>query len=142
MDITIYLPDELGKWAKEHDLGLSRMLRDAVEDEKQRRDAEAALAEGAATHKLDVREPNGYGGSDDITVRLHGTLIAKQRISGHGSTEVYMGQDGKIYVHDFQGELHRNVEPDDLGEFVTGSTYIEAMRTLGAEPVVDVGLPE
>ena len=43
MDITIYLPDEIGKWAKEQDLGLSRMLRDAVEDEKRRRDARAAV---------------------------------------------------------------------------------------------------
>ena len=31
MDITIYLPDDLGKWAKDQELNLSRMLRDAVE---------------------------------------------------------------------------------------------------------------
>src|SRR6266516_3105012 len=101
MDITIYLPDELGKWAKENDLGLSRMLRDAVEEEKRRREAEAALEAGRATHKLDVREPDGYGGDDDITVRLHGTLIATQDVDdGHGSTEVYLGEDGKLYIHD------------------------------------------
>jgi hypothetical protein len=31
MDITVYLPDEMGRAAKEADLPLSRMLRDAVE---------------------------------------------------------------------------------------------------------------
>lgn len=142
MDITIYLPDELGKWAKEQGLGLSRMLRDEVEAEKRRTDALAAARGGAATHKLDVQEPDGYGGHDEITVRLHGTLIAKQDIAGYGSNDVYLGKDGKIYVHDFQRELARDVEPDDLRERVDEDTYIEAMRALGEAVVIDVGLPQ
>jgi len=142
MDITVYLPDELGKWAKEHDLNLSRMLRDAVEAEKRRREATATLAAGAATHKLDVREPDGYGGGDDITVRFHGTLIATQDISGYGSTEVYRGDDGKVYVHDFEGQLHRDIESDALREIVDEPTYIEAMRALGEKVVIDVGQAE
>jgi hypothetical protein len=142
MDITIYLPDELGKWAKENDLGLSRMLREAVEEEKRRREAETALEAGRATHKLDVREPNSHGGDDDITVRLHGTLIATQDVDdGHGSTEVYLGEDGKLYIHDFLGELHRDAEPDDLREYLDEAAYIKAMRALGQKPVIDVGLP-
>ena len=141
MDITIYLPDELGKWAKEQDLGLSRMLRDAVEAARRRREAEATLNAEAKTYKLDVREPDGYGGSDDITVRLHGTLIAKQDISGYGSTEVYAGEDGKVYVHDFEGQLYRDIEPDNLRELVDESTYIEVMRALGEEVIIDIGLP-
>ncbi len=79
MDITIYVPDELGKWAKEQDLGLSRMLREAVEDEKRCHEAEATLKAEAKTYKLDVREPDGYGGDDDVTVRFHGTLLASAR---------------------------------------------------------------
>lgn len=142
MDITIYLPDELGKWAKENHLVLSRMLREAVKAEKRRREAAATLEAGTATHKLDVREPNGYGGSDDITVRLRGTLIATQDVDdGHGSTEVYLGEDGKLYIHDFLGELHRDMEPDDLREYLDEAAYIKAMRALGQEPVIDVGLP-
>lgn len=142
MDITIYLPDDLGKWAKEHSLGLSRMLRDAVEAEKRRTDAITAAKEGSDTHKLEVQEPDGYGGSDEITVRFHGTLIAKQDVAGYGGNDVYLGQDGKVYVHDFQDHLHRDVEPGDLREYVDEYTYIEAMRALGEEVVIDVGLAE
>lgn len=143
MDITVYLPDDLGKWAKERELNLSRMLREAVEAEKRRREVVAGLAAEATIHELAAREPSELAGDGpDIDVRLHGTLIAEQSVSGHGSTEVYMGQDGKIYVHDFQGELHRDVEPDDLGEFVTGSAYIKVMHAIGQVPVIDVGLPE
>jgi hypothetical protein len=118
------------------------MLREAVKAEKRRREAAATLEDGTATHKLDVREPNSYGGSDDITVRLRGTLIATQDVDdGHGSTEAYLGEDGKLYIHDFLGELHRDMEPDDLREYLDEAAYIKAMRALGQEPVIDVGLP-
>jgi hypothetical protein len=36
MDINVYLPDELGKWAKDHDLPCSRIFRYAVDGERQR----------------------------------------------------------------------------------------------------------
>ena len=144
MDITVYLPDELGKWAKDGELNLSRMLRDAVEDEKRRRDARAALKAEAKTHELAVSKRNGYGGiDDDYTVRLHGTLIAKQYVSGLGDINVYQGQDGKLYVHYAEdGSFYRDVEVEGVAQHVDESTYIEAMRALGEEVVIDVGLPE
>ncbi len=76
-------------------------------------------------------------------IRLHGTLIASEYVSGgYGNTDVYAGQDGKIYVHTFDGQLHRDVEPEDLSDHVGESTYIQAMRALGEEVIIDVGLPE
>ena len=105
-------------------------------DEKRRRDAVAAAELGkATTHELAIAEPDGYGGFDNVTARLHGTRIAEQW-TGHGNIEVYLGQDEKLYVHDLDGQLHRDVEPDDLRERVDEPTYIEAMRALGENVVI------
>jgi hypothetical protein len=143
MDITVYLPDELGKWAKEHDLNLSRMLHETVEIEKRRRDAGAALAAETATHELAVSEPSSSSNTDDYTARLHGVLIATQHLGGHGSINVYAGEDDKMYVHyTADGRLRRDVEPEELRRYVDEPTYIEAMRALGEEVILDIGLPE
>ncbi len=148
MDITVYLPDELGTWAREHDLHLSRMLREAVEIEKRRRDASAALAAETTTHELAVSEPGGAG---DYTARLHGVLIATQHLGG-GSIDVYAGEDDKMYLHyTADGRLRRDVEPEQLRQYVEPEqlrqyvdepTYIKAMRALGEDAVIDIGLPQ
>ena len=143
MDITVYLPDELGKWAKEHDLHLSRMLREAVEIEKRRCDASTALAAETTTHELAVSEPGSSSGTDDYTARLHGVLIATQHLGGRGSINVYAGEDDKMYLHyTADGRLHRDVEPEELRQYVDGPTYIKAMRALGEDVITDIGLPE
>lgn len=46
MDITVYLPDDIGTWAKENLSGqLSAMLRAAVEAERDRAEARAKITE-------------------------------------------------------------------------------------------------
>jgi hypothetical protein len=142
MDITVYLPDETGRWAKEHELPLSRMLRDAVDAERRRREAPDKTMGEDGTFELAAREANSYGGFDEFTARLHGTLIGRQSLGIHGSVDVYQGEDGKLYVHDYDGQLHRDVDPQDLSDHLDGSTYVQAMRALGEEPVIDIGLPE
>jgi len=143
MDITIYLPDELGEWAKEHHLHLSRMLREAVEIERRRRDASAALAAETTTHELAVSDRSTSSVTDDYTARLHGVLIATQDLGGGRSINVYAGEDDKMYVHyTADGRLRRDVEPEELRQYVDVSTYIEAMRALGEDVVIDLGLPE
>ncbi len=143
MDITVYLPDELGKWAKEHHLHLSRMLREAIEIENRRRDASAALAAQTTTHELPVSEPSSPSGTGGYTARLHGVLIATQQLADGSSINVYAGEDDKMYVHyTADGRLHRDVEPEQLGQYVDEPTYIEAMRALGEDVDIDIGLPE
>jgi hypothetical protein len=56
--------------------------------------------------------------------------------------DVYQGEDGKLYVHDYDGQLHRDVDPKDLSDHLNESTYLQAMRTLGEEPVIDIGMAE
>lgn len=146
MDITVYLPDELGNWARDHDLHLSRMLCEAVEAEKRRREASAALAAETTTHELAVSEPGspgGTGGTGDYTARLHGVLIATQHLGGGGSIDIYAGEDDKMYVHyTADGRLRRDVEPEQLRQYVDEPTYITAMRALGEDAVIDIGLPQ
>jgi hypothetical protein len=142
MDITIYLPDETGRWAKEHELPLSRMLRDAVDAERRRREALDKTKGEAETFELAAREANSYGGFDEFTARLHGTLVGRQSLGIHGSVDVYQGEDGKLYVHDYDGQLHRDVDPEDLSDHLNEATYLQAMRTLGEEPVIDIGMAE
>jgi hypothetical protein len=142
MDITIYLPDELGKWAKEHDLPLSRMLRAAAEAEQHRYGAAEFLAEDVAIHRLPVADTDRQGHDADYTARLHGTLIATQHLGNDSDVNIYFGRDRKVYVHDVDGQLDRDVDPEGLREYVDEATYIRAMNALGEEAVIDVGLPE
>lgn len=141
MDITIYLPDDLGKWAKDHDLGLSRMLREAVAAERTRRQAAAATLAEAAMTELDVEDDDGNG----YTARIHGTQIAAQEDrGGYPAVEVYLGRDGKLYVYDgHSSKLYRDVGQADLRDWLPDDgAYAEAMHALGEEVVIDVGLPE
>jgi post-segregation antitoxin (ccd killing protein) len=55
----VYLPDELGAWAKQAGLPLSRMLREAIEKERKRQDAVAATL-----GKADVYEAEVAGATD------------------------------------------------------------------------------
>jgi post-segregation antitoxin (ccd killing protein) len=143
MDITVYLPDELGKWAKEHDLNLSRMLRAALETEQHRRGAVAYLLEEAATYNLAVLATDLHGRDAGYTARLHGAFIATQHLSGNGGdVNVYVGEDRKIYVHDADGQLYSDVGPDALREYLDDPAYIMAMNALGEEAIIDLGLPE
>lgn len=142
MDITVYLPDEIGKWAKEHDLGLSRMLRDAVAAEKRRLEAGAALKAKAETYLMSVAEPNDHGGTDYYLARVHGRRIGAGTLN-HGDVYVYAGENGKLYVHNSADDsLVRDVDPGELRKYTDETAYVEAMRALGEEVVIDIGLPE
>jgi len=69
MNVTIYLPDEVGKWAKEQDLPLSQMLREAVKSEKRRREAHASVAAEGFT-RVEV-----YDNERERDVAFHGRRI-------------------------------------------------------------------
>jgi post-segregation antitoxin (ccd killing protein) len=139
MDITVYLPDDLGKWAKDHDLPLSRMLREAVDNERRRRQAVAKTLGRAEATDLTVQDDEGNA----YTARLHGTLIAEVEEGGGTLVEVYLGEDGAIYVYfDPDSKLHQGVTVDELRNWLPDpAAYAKAMRALGEEVVIDLGLP-
>ena len=138
MDITVYLPDELGKWAKDHDLPLSRMLRDAADHERQRQQTITSTLADAETHDLTVEDDDG----NPYTARLHGTLIAQEEHGPNHDTYVYVGKDEAIYIyHEPSSKLHQDADHDDLRDWLSDDPYAAAMRALGEDVVIDIGLP-
>ena len=133
MDVTIYLPDEVGTWAKEHELNMSRMLRAEIEAERERRRATAELLDGAMTYEMPV-EDNGRA----YTARLHGRQLGK---AARWRGEVYFGEDKRLYLYD--GERKRlDVIKDppfaELRRVLDDDDYIDAMAVLGERAVIDV----
>lgn len=130
VDITVYLPDELGKWAKESGLGLSRMLRDAVEDEKARREAYAKVAaEGFSRHEVydsrrgrDVAFQGREIGYSEYRERT-AYLTPKEAIA------VYLADREELWVYDTFSEFAEG-DPDDLVAQVAealGEKYVEEL---------------
>lgn len=69
MDITVYLPDGIGKRAKDAALPFSRLLRDAVATQLDYRDTLAEAIGGMTPHKVDTTN----GGTPARPVRLQFT---------------------------------------------------------------------
>lgn len=135
MDITIYLPDELGQWAKHNGIKLSRMLRDAVEGEKKRREAVAGvLLRGSEITELPVEDEERGSG----TARVHGTRLVRD-----GDIEVFLGENKKLYVYDGgKRDLREDVRPEKLHGWIGDAAYYQVLRDLGEEFVFDVGQAE
>lgn len=133
MNVTVYLPSELGEWAKQTELPLSRMLREAVEVERKRHEALAATLGNADIFEADVAN-DGPG----FTVRIHGALIASS-----GTVRAFVGHDQHVFAHDSAdgGTMHYLDDPSELADLLDFDAYVAAMYALGLRPVVDVGLP-
>jgi hypothetical protein len=134
VNLTVYLPDETGRWAKENDLPVSRMLRDAIEAKRKSRETAAATLGHAGRHEVDVTDEDGR----EFTVRIHGTQIADC-----GGVRAYLGLDQDLFVYDGnRGHISYPDTPADLEGLLGLDGYIDAMRALGLRPVIDMGLPQ
>jgi hypothetical protein len=138
VDITVYLPDELGSWAKDNKLNFSATLRAAVEDERKQRAALATALEDASSYDLRIEE---HATGKSYTARLHGTQIAGEL--GNDTSVVFLGKDELIYVYDTdKSRLYEGVQVSDLRKWLTrDADYARAMIALGEPVVIDVGLP-
>lgn len=135
MDITIYLPDELGKWAKEHNLGLSRMLRESVEDEKRRRDA-AAKAAADDFARIEV-----YDDKRDREVSFQGREIGyadyldqTAYLTPKNAIVVHSADRQQLWIYDdyqeFLGDSDEPNHPDEMTAQVAealGEKYVERL---------------
>jgi post-segregation antitoxin (ccd killing protein) len=123
MDVTLYLPDEIGRWAKESGINLSRTLRDALEALMTR----AAAATEADEIRLELEDKEGR----PFTGRFTGREVAEC---------VYSTDDDRILFYD--ADRKEIVTIDDPVEELRGllddETYLEACHELGVEPVLDV----
>jgi post-segregation antitoxin (ccd killing protein) len=131
MDVTLYLPDHIGQWAKEAGVNMSRTLRDELEAMMTQQTAMANALENAEEIRLDLADKDGrpYVG------RFTGKLV----IVGDTCT-LYVTDDERVLVHDTDRE--QIVELDDLEEelpnWFVGEDYIDACNALGVSAVVDI----
>jgi hypothetical protein len=130
VDITVYLPDEIGQQAKQEELTLSRLLRDAVTDELERRRAvnETLSEDETKTYELELE--------DGTTGRLTGREIAYDN-----TITVYLTDDERVIIYDSYSL--RYWDPgDDLEEELSGllstEDYVQAMQALGLKPIIDI----
>jgi post-segregation antitoxin (ccd killing protein) len=131
MDITVYLPDEIGERAKSAGLNLSRLLRDAVSQELERRDALAETLENPETYNVALEDRDGL----EYTGRITGRLIASS-----GDIDVYLAEDERVLVHDrFKLKYWEEDDPqENLRDVLEPGSYRTAMNALGLEAIIDL----
>jgi hypothetical protein len=133
MNVNVYLPDDLGRQAKEAQLALSLLLRNAVIDELGRREAVSATLEEAQEHKIVFEDHDGR----TITGRLYGVQICEET---HHSDLVLLTDDERVIVYDSSNLRYwESEDPEtDLREVLDDGRYIDAMTALGISPVIDI----
>lgn len=132
MDITVYLPDSLGEQAKAAGINLSRMLRDAVQGDLNRRQTMAKTLEDAQVYEIPAL-------SDDHGVPFTGRITGKL-ITEAEEASVYLTTDGRVlfvaetfhtyYEVDDPADLRRMLRDDDA--------YKRACREIGVDPIIDL----
>ena len=132
MDFTVYLPDALGERAKaEPNLNLSRMLRDALQEELDRRDQMTDTLKNVGTHTVPLENDSGAY----YTGRITGALVYND-----GRVEVFITDDERVIVYDL-GELKHHVLQDpeeELRNTLDEDSYSTVMEALGISPVIDL----
>jgi hypothetical protein len=130
MNITVDLPDEIGQWAKESGINVSRRLRAQLEAERSRVESVAGTVALSAEQQIHVAE----AGLDYV---LRGALIAQDY---DHAVEAYLGDDERIYVYDAGAQrLHEVDSPQDLSDWLADGVYVDAMRALGHKPILHIG---
>lgn len=134
MDITIYLPDELGQWAKsDPSVNLSRMLRDELESLRAERRAVAKAISDAKPFKREVEDKDGRR----FKLRFTGVRLA---VENRRDVEVFLTDDERVLVYDGE-KLDYSVVDDAEGELrdlLADDQYIDVMNALGITPEIDL----
>jgi hypothetical protein len=145
MDITVYLPDELGERAKNEGLNFSRMLRAAVNSELEQRDAmNDALSDELQTYEVEIPYLDEATGE---TVPVIGRVTGRQLFEDD-AVAVWLKPDMQILIL-WKAAGWEVQKPDSaqdaarsLGEYFLASgeptTFIELCRKLGVKPVIDL----
>jgi len=130
MDITVYLPDQLARRAKEAtNLNLSRMLRDALTQHFHEEDTVDKTLEHAKKITLTLEDDEGrpYGG------QFEGTELAE---------DVYLTSEGSVLLYDPHRSRYSIAEnpEEDLRSELKEEDYIAVMHALGITPTVALEL--
>lgn len=134
MDITVYLPDEIGKRAKAADpeLNLSRLLRGAVEQELTRRKRLAELTKDAAEHELSLQTAEG----EPYTGVLTGSQLTEENRRGG---MIFLATDGRVMYYDSgRSEVTEIEDAGDADDYDSMDEYIAVCDALGKEARVRI----
>jgi hypothetical protein len=126
MKVNAYLPDDLGKRAKEADIPFSQLLRDAVVDELERRETVSQTLADAQVIELELtdRDGNAYVG------RFTGTLID----GDNNYREIYLTDDERVIFYDSdKGDYWIVEDPETELE-----GWPNALNALGIKPTIDI----
>src|SRR5258708_7410885 len=130
VNVNVYLPDDLARRAKEAKLPFSRLLREAVSIELERRkDVTETLQMSYETY-LDLADGDGH--------RYQGKLTGRQ-IAMEGKIRVFVTDDERVLLYDGDVLGYRLIEDPvvDL-RFLNRGAYVVAMQMLGLSPIVDL----
>jgi post-segregation antitoxin (ccd killing protein) len=130
VDITVYLPDEIGKQAKAAEINLSGLLRAAVGDELARQETiRKAIGEQPGIIELQLEDKDGRSYSGRFT----GTLLDE-----HDDWSVYLTHDERVLVYDEKNWSVDEMTPEEAAEQLDPGKFPEALRALGVTPVLDI----
>ena len=131
MDITVYLPDEIGKRAKKAGLNLSGLLRTAVTEELEMIEARAETLNDPRTFDVGLEDEEGHF----YIGRVTGALIAQD-----GDTQVFLTEDERVLLYDYDNSKCRPIDDPEsaLRDALGDGAYFEAMIALGETPVIDL----
>jgi post-segregation antitoxin (ccd killing protein) len=124
----VYLPDELGKQAKEAGLLISQLAQDAVRAALERRRAVMATLEQAEEIRFSFEDRDGRL----VTGRVSGKWLGES---------VILTEDERLIVVDRDNLRYWEIEGDPeeaLRDLLNEEDYIEAMTALGITPIVDI----
>jgi hypothetical protein len=141
VDITVYLPDQLGAEAKAAGLPLSAMLRAAVQEELERLRTLDQHTSEMQEHELELVTKDG----DPYTGTIVATLLGEGR---KGEDYVYLTEDHRVIWHDVAKGRHWEYGLDDgddsesLSEALSGSfsedDQVRIMAQLGLRARVEL----
>lgn len=132
MDFNVYLPDALGERVKrEQGLNMSRIFRDAITHELDRRQAMSNTLGHMSTIELRLETKDGAA----YIGRFDGVPIAEDR-----NVSVYLADDERVILYDEKKGKHWVLDNpvDELREELGDEAYLDAMGALGETAVVDL----
>jgi len=132
MKFNVYLPDEVGDRAKaaEPELNLSRLLRDAVEEELARRVRVAAMLKDSTEHELALESQEG--------TRYTGVLTGKQLTEERDGVIVYFTTDERVMAYDINRSAVEEIRDADDWRDADVETYLAIAGALGQPARVEV----
>jgi hypothetical protein len=132
VDITVYLPDDIARRAKDTGVNLSRMLRDALNEQFEKEDRMAQTLGGAEDYILDL--------IDQKTDRRYKGQFSGTQIATDGRWRIFLKESGDVIAYD-SDELRYATIDDPETELVAAlptEEYLAAMDALGVTPTIPI----